>query len=63
MAKNRTSDKTIHTILNYRNKGGRFKQPEDLRKIYGLQKEEADLLIPYVQIKSINEQHAQQMTT
>jgi competence protein ComEA len=53
-------DKTINTILNYRNKGGRFKQPEDLRKIYGLQKEEADLLIPYVQIKSqTNEQHAQ----
>src|SRR4051812_45590262 len=52
-------DKTIGTILNYRNKGGRFKQPDDLRKIYNLQKEEADLLIPYVQIKSINEQHAQ----
>jgi competence protein ComEA len=53
-------DKTINTILNYRNKGGRFKQPEDLRKIYGLQKEEADLLIPYVQIKSqTNEQHEQ----
>jgi competence protein ComEA len=53
-------DKTISTILNYRNKGGRFKRPEDLRKIYGLQKEEADLLIPYVQIKSLNEQHEQQ---
>jgi len=51
------SDKTIHTILNYRNKGGLFKQSEDVRKIYGLKKEDADLLIPYVQIKSINEQH------
>jgi len=48
-------DKTINTILNYRKKGGRFRQPEDLRKIYGLQKEEADLLIPYVKIKSTNE--------
>jgi competence ComEA-like helix-hairpin-helix protein len=52
-------DKTINIILNYRNKGGRFKQPEDLRKIYGLQKEEADLLIPYVQIKSINKLYIQ----
>jgi competence protein ComEA len=48
-------NKTIQTIINYRNKGGRFKQPEDLRKIYGLQKEEADLLIPFVQIKSVND--------
>jgi competence protein ComEA len=52
-------DKTINTILNYRNKGGRFKQPEDLRKIYSLKKEEADVLIRYVQIKPINEQRLQ----
>ena len=55
-------DKTINTILNYRKKGGRFRQPEDLRKIYSLQKEEADLLIPYVQIKSINDPHTQAQT-
>ena len=48
------SDKTIHTIINYRNKGGYFKQPEDIRKIYGLKKEEADALIPYIKIKSKN---------
>jgi len=53
------NDRTISTILNYRNKGGYFKQPEDLRKIYGLQTEEADLLIPYVRIKSINDQYSQ----
>jgi competence protein ComEA len=52
-------DKTIRTIINYRNKGCRFNQANDLRKIYGLQKEEADLLIPYVQIKSINNQYQQ----
>lgn len=44
-------DKTIHTIINYRNKGGKFKQPEDIRKIYGLNKEQADKLIPFIQIK------------
>ena len=45
------SDKTIHTIINYRNKGGHFKQAEDIRKIYGLKKEEADALIPYIKIE------------
>ena len=26
-------DKTINTLLNYRNKGGKFRKPEDIRKI------------------------------
>ncbi len=43
-------DKTIHTIINYRSKGGQFRQPADLRKIYGLNKTDADRLVPYVQI-------------
>jgi competence protein ComEA len=46
------SQKIIHTIINYRNKGGRFKTPEDIRKIYGLSKTDADRLIPYVRIAS-----------
>lgn len=45
-------DKTIQTIINYRNKGGYFKRPDDIRKIYGLKKEEADELVPYIQIKT-----------
>ncbi len=44
--------KVIHTILNYRNKGGHFYKPDDLRKIYGLSEEEADRLVPYVKIKT-----------
>jgi competence ComEA-like helix-hairpin-helix protein len=44
------NDKTIHTLINYRNKGGHFKQPADIRKIYGLSKTDADRLIPYVRI-------------
>lgn len=44
-------DRTVKTILNYRNKGGRFRQPEDIQKIYGLSKQEADRLLPYIQIK------------
>jgi competence protein ComEA len=50
------SDKAIHTIINYRNKGGYFKQPEDIRKIYGLKKEEADAVIPYIKITSKDKQ-------
>ncbi|CAN5262423.1 hypothetical protein BH11BAC6_BH11BAC6_11170 [soil metagenome] len=45
-------DKTIQTIINYRNKGGYFKQPEDLRKIYGLHADEAERLIPFVHIEN-----------
>lgn len=42
--------KTVQTILNYRNKGGKFKKPEDLLKLYGLPKEQAEKLMPYVNI-------------
>jgi len=48
------SQKVIHTLINYRNKGGHFKTPEDIRKIYGLSKTDADRLIPYVRITSAN---------
>ena len=53
-------DKVIHTILNYRNKGGRFKVPADIEKIYGLSKKETSLLLPYIKIK---EQPAQTIKT
>jgi competence ComEA-like helix-hairpin-helix protein len=46
------NEKVIHTIINYRNKGGYFKTPEDIRKIYGLSKADADRLIPYISIAS-----------
>ena len=45
-------DKTIQTILNYRSKGGQFRKPDDIRKIYGLKKEEADRLVPYVKLET-----------
>lgn len=43
-------DKTIKTILNYLGKGGKFKTAEDIRKIWGLKKEDADVLVPYITI-------------
>jgi len=48
------SQKVVHTLINYRNKGGYFKTAEDLRKIYGLSKTDADRLMPYVRITSVN---------
>ena len=45
-------DKTIATIVNYRNKGGKFKQPEDIKKIWGLFPDEAERLIPFVKIEA-----------
>lgn len=35
-------------IINYVNKGGQFRKPEDLRKIWGMSQSMADRLIPYV---------------
>jgi competence protein ComEA len=44
------SKRTARTIINYRNKGGKFRSPEDIRKIWGLHKDDAERLIPYVVI-------------
>ena len=45
-------DRTITSILKYREKGGRFRRPEDLLKIYTLPKDQARQLIPYVTLPS-----------
>ncbi|MCW3112025.1 MAG: hypothetical protein JWR18_421 [Segetibacter sp.] len=43
-------EKTIHTIQNFVAKGYKFRQPDDIRKIYGLRTQEADRLVSYVRI-------------
>lgn len=48
-------DKTIRTIQNYLSKGGHFKKPEDLQKIYGLFPDEYERIAPYVKIESSGE--------
>jgi competence protein ComEA len=48
------NERTARTIINYRNKGGRFRSPADIRKIWGLRKEDAERLIPYVVIAGSN---------
>jgi competence protein ComEA len=46
-------DKTIATILNYTSKGGKFYKPDDLGKIWGFFPNEVERLMPYVQIKEV----------
>jgi competence ComEA-like helix-hairpin-helix protein len=40
-------------IARYREKGGRFKVPEDLKKIYGFPQEYFDKLLPYMTLEDI----------
>ena len=44
--------RTAETIQKYVAKGGRFHQPNDLKKIWGLSKVDVDRLLPYVSIKN-----------
>jgi competence protein ComEA len=48
-------DKTIGTIINFRNKGGKFKTADDIEKIWGLFPDEAARLKPYVRIAARTE--------
>jgi len=43
-------DKTVQTIIHYREKGGRFREPADLKKIWGISVAEANKLMPFVRI-------------
>ncbi len=42
------TEKQIRTILNYRNKGGRFYKKDDFRKIYGIRYKQYQILKPYI---------------
>jgi competence protein ComEA len=43
-------DKTIASMQKYIAKGGRFREPNDLKKVWGLRNDEKERLIPYVRI-------------
>jgi competence protein ComEA len=45
-------DRTIRTILNYRTKGGRFRNAGDLQKMYGLKPADFERLVPYLRIEA-----------
>ncbi len=42
------TEKQIRTILNYRDKGGRFDEKDDFRKIYGIRHKQYQILKPYL---------------
>ncbi|HUR10748.1 MAG TPA: helix-hairpin-helix domain-containing protein [Flavitalea sp.] len=44
-------ERTISTILKYRTKGGVFRHPDDLKKIFGLSRSDVTRLLPFVRIK------------
>lgn len=46
------SPKLIRTILNFRDKGGRFRSSEDLSKIYGMPSELVARLQPYIRLET-----------
>ncbi|MFY7653142.1 MAG: ComEA family DNA-binding protein [Chitinophagaceae bacterium] len=46
------SEKITRTILNYRSKGGRFYQPSDIRKIWGMPDTVAERLMPYIVLEN-----------
>ncbi|HEY1038514.1 MAG TPA: helix-hairpin-helix domain-containing protein [Bacteroidia bacterium] len=45
------SEKTANILVNFRNKGGKFKTKEDLKKLYGLKEELYTKLEPYITIQ------------
>jgi DNA uptake protein ComE-like DNA-binding protein len=45
-------EKVFNGLERYRSKGGRFRRPEDVKKLYSLSEELADRLLPYIQTDS-----------
>lgn len=48
-------EKLAQRILNYRNKGGRFYKPADIKKIWGMDSVKAAQLMPYVVMPDVEE--------
>lgn len=55
------SDKTIRTLINYRNKGGRFYKKEDLKKLYTLKQEDYRRIAPYVRVGIAEQKNSKQV--
>ena len=49
-------EKSIKTILRYIEKGGRFRKPADIHRIFGLHPQLADQLEPYVRIEGAQQE-------
>ena len=44
------ANKEANTLINYRKKGGVFRQPSDIKKVYGIEDGKAEKLIPFVKL-------------
>ena len=47
-------EKTAHTLINYRNKGGKFCKAGDLKKLYGLKETLFEKLKPFIALEKNN---------
>lgn len=47
------TEKEANKIVKYRNKGGKFKRPGEIKKVDGVGKDKAKKFIPYVKVNSI----------
>jgi len=45
------ASKEANTLISYRKKGGKFRQPSDIKKVYGIEGAKAEKLIPFVDVK------------
>lgn len=52
-------EKTAVTIQKYISKGGKFYKPDDIKKIWGLNKNDVQRLLPYVSIKNNRREYPQ----
>lgn len=46
------SENVAKAILNYREKGGKFRKPEDFQKIWRLEPEDYERLLPYIRLQA-----------
>jgi competence protein ComEA len=43
-------DKEARTLIKYRNKGGKFRKPSDIKKVYGIEERMSATLIPFIEV-------------
>ncbi|WP_182923764.1 helix-hairpin-helix domain-containing protein [Pedobacter planticolens] len=54
------SVKQAQSIVNYRNKGGKFYKPEDLKKMYTISPKKFEQLAPYINIQNTTTKYVKQ---
>jgi competence protein ComEA len=44
--------KTANTLIRYRERGGKFNKPSDIKKVYGINEAQAEKLLPYIELSA-----------